>query len=220
MGQKVSPIGLRIGINKDWESKWFEKGSDFSSKLIVDIKIREYLEKRLKDASVSKIEIETKMKDNSKRTEVKIHSAKPGIVIGRSGAEIDVMKKELAKLTKEKLSISVIEVKNPNMDATIVAQSIAKQLEGRGNFRMIQKKAIRNAMRSGAKGIKTLVSGRLGGAEMARSEGYSEKNVPLHTLRADIDYGVATAHTIYGALGVKVWIYKGEILDKKLRGAN
>ena len=219
MGQKVSPVGLRIGINKDWESKWYEKGADFSTKLIRDIKIRDYLDKKLKDASVSKVEIETKMKDNSKRTEVKIHTSKPGIVIGSKGSEIDKLKKELSKIAGEKLSISVIEVKNPNMDAAIVAQSIAKQLEGRGNFRMIQKKAIRNAMRSGAKGMKTLVSGRLGGAEMARSEGYSEKNVPLHTLRADIDYSAATAHTVYGALGVKVWIYKGEILDKKVKGA-
>jgi len=219
MGQKVSPVGLRIGINKDWESNWYEKGSEFSKKLIRDIKIREYLEKKLKDASVSKIEIDTKMKDNSKRTEVKIFSSKPGIVIGRSGAEIENMKKELSKIIKENVGISVVEIKNPNIDASIVAQSIASALEGRGNFRILQKKAIRNAMKSGAKGMKTLISGRLNGAEIARSEGYSEGNIPLHTLRADIDYSTAEAHTIYGILGVKVWIYKGEILDNNVKGA-
>jgi len=211
MGQKVSPHGLRIGINKTWDAAWYADKKDFSKVLLTDIKIREYLNSKLKDASVSKIVI----KRNNKRCEVVISTAKPGIVIGRSGAGITELKDALSKKVGEEVLVSVVEVKNPNLNAALVAESIAKELENRGSFRRAQKKAIQNAMRSGAKGIKTLVSGRLNGADIARAEGYTEGNVPLHTLRADIDYAAKEASTIYGKLGVKVWIYKGEILNKK-----
>ena len=211
MGQKVSPTGLRIGVNKDWESKWMAPKKDFAKYLSNDIKIREYLEKNLKDAGVSKIVIER----NNKRCEVIIHTSKPGVVIGRGGEEIKVLKNKLSKLVDENINVSIMDVKNVDLNATLVAQSIAKQIESRAPFRAAQKKAIRAAMKAGAKGIKTLVSGRLNGVEMARSEGYSEGNVPLHTIRADIDYGFAEALTTYGKLGVKVWINKGEILPSK-----
>ena len=211
MGQKVSPTGLRIGVNKDWESKWMAPKKDFAKYLSNDIKIREYLEKNLKDAGVSKIVIER----NNKRCEVIIHTSKPGVVIGRGGEEIKVLKNKLSKLVDENINVSIMDVKNVDLNATLVAQSIAKQIEARAPFRAAQKKAIRAAMKAGAKGIKTLVSGRLNGVEMARSEGYSEGNVPLHTIRADIDYGFAEALTTYGKLGVKVWINKGEILPSK-----
>ena len=184
MGQKVSPTGLRIGINKDWESRWMAPKKDFAKYLNDDIKIRDYLEKNLKDAGVSKIEIER----NNKKCEVIIHTSKPGIIIGRGGEEIKVLKDKLSKLVKYNVSVSIMDVKNIDLNATLVAQSIAKQIEARAPFRAAQKKAIRAAMKAGAKGIKTLVSGRLNGVEMARSEGYSEGNVPLHTIRADIDY--------------------------------
>ena len=211
MGQKVNPTGLRIGVNKDWESKWMAPKCDVAKYIVNDIKIREYLEKKLKDAGISKIEIER----NSKRCEVIIHTSKPGIIIGRGGEGINKLKTEVSKLVDENVQISIMEVKNIDLDASLVAQSIAKQIEQRAPFRAAQKKAIRAAMKSGAKGIKTLVSGRLNGVEIARSEGYSEGNVPLHTIRADIDYGFAEALTTYGKLGVKVWIYKGEILPSK-----
>lgn len=211
MGQKVSPVGLRIGINKDWESKWYAPSKDFAKVLNTDIKIREYLEKALKGSSVSSIEIER----NKKRTNVIINTAKPGVVIGRGGEEIEKHKKALSKLTGEEIYISIVEVKNPDLNASLVAESIAMQIENRASFRVAQKKAIRNVMKAGAKGIKTQVSGRLNGAEIARSEGYSEGTVPLHTLRADIDYAHKEADTIYGKIGVKVWIYKGEILPSK-----
>lgn len=211
MGQKVSPTGLRIGINKDWESKWIAPKKDFAKFLNNDIKIREYLDKTLKDASVCKIEIER----NTKRCEVIIHTSKPGVIIGRGGEEINKLKKELAKLTSEDVQVSIIDVKNIDMNAQLVAMSIAKQIENRASFRMAQKKAMRAALKAGAKGVKTLVSGRLGGAEMARSEGYSEGTIPLHTLRADVDYGFAEANTTFGKIGVKVWVYKGEILPSK-----
>ena len=210
MGQKVSPVGLRIGINKDWESKWYAK-NDFSKYLNNDYKIREYLNKKFKNAGISKIVIER----NAKRCEVLIYAAKPGLIIGQSGVEIEKIKKEVSKLVKEEVQISVVEVKNPDMDAQIVADTIARNIEGRVSFRVAQKKAIRNTMKAGAKGIKTLVSGRLGGADIARGEGYSEGTTPLHTLRADIDYATAEADTTYGKIGVKVWIYKGEILNSK-----
>jgi len=217
MGQKVSPVGLRIGINKSWESKWYADKKDFSKNLSNDIKIREYVSKNLKDASVSKVEIER----NDKRTEVIIHTAKPGVIIGRGGEEIEKNKKALSKIVDENVQISIVDVKKPELDAQLVAQSIATQIENRASFRMAQKKAIRNAMKAGAKGIKTLASGRLGGAEIARSEGYSEGTTPLHTLRADIDYATAEADTTFGKIGIKVWIYKGEILqDKKAKGGN
>lgn len=211
MGQKVNPTGLRIGVNKDWESKWMAPKKDIAKYIVNDIKIREYLEKKLKDAGISKIEIER----NPKRCEVIIHTSKPGIIIGRGGEGVNKLKTEVAKLVNENVQISIMEVKSIDLNASLVAQSIAKQIEQRAPFRAAQKKAIRAAMKSGAKGIKTLVSGRLNGVEMARSEGYSEGNVPLHTIRADIDYGFAEALTTYGKLGVKVWIYKGEILPSK-----
>ena len=210
MGQKVNPTGLRIGVNKDWESKWMAPKCDVAKYIVNDIKIREYLEKKLKDAGISKIEIER----NSKRCEVIIHTSKPGIIIGRGGEGINKLKTEVSKLVDENVQISIMEVKNIDLDASLVAQSIAKQIEQRAPFRAAQKKAIRAAMKAGAKGIKTLVSGRLNGVEMARSEGYSEGNVPLHTIRADIDYGFAEANTSYGKIGVKVWIYKGEVLPE------
>lgn len=217
MGQKVSPTGLRIGINKDWEAKWYANSKDFSKLLSNDMKIRKFLDKKLKDASISKVEIER----NNKKTEVTIHTSKPGIIIGRGGEEIEKLKKELAKLVNENVQISIVDIKKPEIDASLVVQSIANQIENRASFRMAQKRAIKNAMKGGVKGIKTLVSGRLGGADMARSEGYTEGTIPLHTLRADIDYATAEADTTYGKIGVKVWIYKGEILqDKKAKGGN
>ena len=217
MGQKVSPVGLRIGINKDWEAKWYANNNDFSKCLENDMKIRKVLEKKLKDASVSKVEIER----NNKRTEITIHTSKPGIIIGRGGEEIEKLKKEMSNLVGENIQISIVDIKKPEVDANLVAQSIANQIENRASFRMAQKRAIRNAMKGGVKGIKTLVSGRLGGADMARSEGYTEGTSPLHTLRADIDYATSEADTTYGKIGIKVWIYRGEILqDKKAKGGN
>ena len=210
MGQKVSPVGLRIGINKTWESNWYA-GKDFAKFLNNDIKIRKHLTKRLKDAAVSSILIER----TSKKTDVIINTAKPGVVIGHGGEEIEKIKAELEKLVKENIQISIMEIKNPNLDAALVAEDIARQIENRVSFRVAQKRAIRNTMKAGAKGIKTAVSGRLGGADMARTEGYTEGNLPLHTLRADIDYAHKEADTTYGKIGVKVWIYKGEILASK-----
>lgn len=211
MGQKVSPTGFRVGVNKDWESKWIAKKTDVAKYINNDIKIRKYLEKNLKDAGISKIEIER----NKNRCEVIINTCRPGVIIGRGGEEINKLKQKLSKLVDEEVSVSIMEVKNPDLDAQLVADNIAKQIENRAPFRMAEKKAIRNAMKAGAKGIKTLVAGRLNGVEMARSEGYSEGNIPLQTIRADIDYGFAEALTTYGKLGVKVWIYKGEILPSK-----
>ena len=216
MGQKVSPIGMRIGINKTWESKWYAGNKDFAKYLNNDVKIRRYLEKKLKDASVSSILIER----TAKKTNVIINTAKPGVVIGHSGEEIEKIKNELAKLVNEEIEISIMEVKNPDMVAALVAENIAHQIENRVSFRVAQKKAIRNTMKAGAKGIKTSVSGRLGGADMARTEGYTEGMIPLHTLRADIDYAHKEANTTYGKIGVKVWIYKGEILPGKNKGGN
>ena len=216
MGQKVNPIGMRIGINKDWSSKWFANKKNFSKYLRTDIEIRKYLSKRLKDAAVSSININR----NEKKTEVIINTAKPGVVIGHGGEEIEKIKKELNKLTKENITVSIFEVKNPDLDAQLVALNIAKQIENRGSYKMAQKRAIRNTMKAGAKGIKTSVSGRLGGADMARTEGYTEGMIPLHTLRADIDYAHKEADTTYGKIGVKVWIYKGEILPSKNKGGN
>nr|MBP3258448.1 30S ribosomal protein S3 [Bacilli bacterium] len=216
MGQKVSPIGMRIGINKTWESKWYAGNKDFAKYLNNDVKIRRFLEKKLKDASVSSILIER----TAKKTNVIINTAKPGVVIGHSGEEIEKIKKELSKLVDENVEISIMEVKNPDMVAALVAENIAHQIENRVSFRVAQKKAIRNTMKAGAKGIKTSVSGRLGGADMARTEGYTEGMIPLHTLRADIDYAHKEADTTYGKIGVKVWIYKGEILPSKNKGGN
>ncbi len=217
MGQKVSPIGLRIGINKTWDSIWYAGNKDFAKFLDNDVKIRKFLSKKLKDAAVSSILIER----TTDKTEVTINTAKPGVVIGHGGDEIEKLKKELEKLVKENIQISIKEIKNPDVDANIVAENIAHQIENRVSFRIAQKRAIRNTMKAGAKGIKTAVSGRLGGADMARTEGYTEGNIPLHTLRADIDYAHKEANTTYGKIGVKVWIYKGEILpEKKNKGGN
>ena len=211
MGQKVNPVGLRIGINKDWESKWYAPTKDFAKYLNADLKIRKYLDKELKGCSVASIIIER----NNKRTNVTISTSKPGVVIGKGGADIERHKKALQKLTGEEIYLSIVEVKNPDLNAALVAESIALQIQNRASFRAAQKRAIRNAMKAGAVGIKVAVSGRLGGAEMARTEGYSEGTVPLHTIRADIDYATSTAPTTYGKIGVKVWIYKGEILPSK-----
>ena len=217
MGQKVNPNGLRLGINKDWDSKWYADKKDFKKFLNNDVKIREYFEKDSKSNGINKIQIER----TKNRTEVIVHTSKPGVIIGRGGEQIEVMKKELSKLVNEDIQISIVDIKKPDLSAQIVADSIAMQIENRASFRMAQKRAIRNAMKAGAKGIKTLVSGRLGGADMARGEGYTEGTIPLHTLRADVDYATSEADTTFGKIGVKVWIYKGEILPaKKTKGGN
>ena len=216
MGQKVSPVGLRLGINKTWESNWYADKKDFAKFLDNDVKIRKFLFGKLKDAAVSSILIER----NATKTEIIINTAKPGVVIGHGGDDIEKLKKELSKLVDENIELSIMEIKNPDIDAALVAENIAHQIEGRVSFRVAQKKAIRNAMKAGAKGIKTAVSGRLGGADMARTEGYTEGNIPLHTLRADVDYAHKEADTTYGKIGVKVWIYKGEILASKNEGGN
>ena len=216
MGQKVSPIGLRIGINKTWESKWYADNKDFAKYLNNDVKIRKFLSKKLKDAAVASILIER----TTKKTDVIINTAKPGVVIGHAGDEVEKLQKQLSKLVNEDIIVSIKEIKNPDVVAALVAENIAHQIENRVSFRIAQKRAIRNAMKAGAKGIKTAVSGRLAGADMARTEGYTEGNIPLHTLRADIDYAHKEADTTYGKIGVKVWIYKGEILSSKNEGGN
>ena len=219
MGQKVNPNGLRLGINKDWEAKWYSNKKDFANTLDKDIKIRKYLEKELKNAGIAKVEIER----NAKKCEVVIHTSKPGVMIGHGGEEIEKLKKQLSKIADENVQISIVDIKKADLNAQLVAESIANQITNRASFRMAQKRAIRNAMKAGAKGIKTSVSGRLGGADMARSEGYTEGTIPLHTLRADVDYATAEADTTFGKIGVKVWIYKGEILNKKnskVKGGN
>ena len=214
MGQKVSPIGQRIGINKDWESKWYAPKKDFAKTLKEDMEIRKYLDKTLVDKGIAKIEIER----SKKKTEVTIHSAKPGVLIGKGGEEIEKLKKVLSELVGHPVQVSIIDVKKADINAKLVADSIAKQISNRASFRMAQKRAIKNAMKAGAKGIKTSVSGRLGGADMARTEGYKEGTIPLHTFRADIDYAISEADTTFGKIGVKVWIYKGEILPSKNGG--
>jgi len=217
LGQKVNPVGLRVGIIRDWESKWYAGDKDFGTLLLEDVKIREFLKNKLKDSAVSRIEIERA----ANRVNVTIHTAKPGMVIGKGGSEVENLRVQIAKLTDgKKVHINISEIKSPDLDAILVAESIAQQLERRISFRRAMKQAIQRSIRSGAKGIKTMVSGRLGGAEIARSEGYSEGTVPLHTLRADIDYGTAEAHTTYGRLGVKVWIYRGEVLPQAKKRVN
>ncbi|GGE20909.1 30S ribosomal protein S3 [Marinithermofilum abyssi] len=213
MGQKVNPVGLRVGVIRDWESKWFG-GKDYADMLHEDIEIREYLAKRLKDAAVSTVEIERA----ANRVNLTIHTAKPGMVIGKGGSEVEALRKELTKLTGKKVHINISEIKNPELDARLVAENIAQQLERRISFRRAMKQTIQRTLRAGAKGVRTQVSGRLGGADIARTEGYNEGTVPLHTLRADIDYGTAEAHTTYGRIGVKVWIYRGEVLPTKKKG--
>ena len=210
MGQKVNPHGLRVGVIKDWDSKWYAD-AEFSDYLVEDYNIRKFLKKKLYSAGVSKIEIERA----SDRVKVMIYTAKPGVVIGKGGAEIEVTKKELAKLTDKKVMVDIKEIKRPDRDAQLVAENIAQQLENRVSFRRAMKSCMGRTMKSGAMGIKTCCSGRLGGADIARAEFYSEGTIPLQTLRADIDYGFAEANTTYGKVGVKVWIYKGEILPTK-----
>ena len=210
MGQKVNPHGLRVGVIKDWDSKWYAD-AEFSDYLVEDYNIRKFLKKKLYSAGASKIEIERA----SDRVKVIIYTAKPGVVIGKGGAEIEVTKKELAKLTDKKVMVDIKEIKRPDRDAQLVAENIAQQLENRVSFRRAMKSCMGRTMKSGAMGIKTCCSGRLGGADIARAEFYSEGTIPLQTLRADIDYGFAEANTTYGKVGVKVWIYKGEILPTK-----
>ena len=210
MGQKVNPHGLRVGIIKDWDSKWYAD-AEFSDFLVEDYNIRKYLKKKLYSAGVSKIEIERA----SDRVKVIIFTAKPGVVIGKGGTEIEVTKKELQKLTDKKILVDIKEIKRPDKDAQLVAENIALQLENRVSFRRAMKSTMGRTMKSGALGIKTAVAGRLGGADMARTEFYSDGTIPLQTLRADIDYGFAEANTTFGKVGVKVWIYKGEILPTK-----
>ena len=215
MGQKVSPVGLRVGIIRDWDSQWYADKTDVAGLLLEDLKIRKYLETTFAKAAVSRITIERVKGINKDRIKVSVHTAKPGVVIGRDGETKNKTVEKLAYMTKKEVVLNIIEIKRPELDATLVAQSIAEQLENRASFRRVQKVAIQRALKAGAKGAKTLISGRLGGAEMARSEGYSEGQVPLATLRADVDYATAEAATTYGKLGVKVWIYKGEVLPTK-----
>ena len=210
MGQKVNPHGLRVGVIKDWDSKWYAEG-DFADNLVEDYNIRTYLKKKLYSAGVSKIEIERA----SDRVKVIIYTAKPGVVIGKGGAEIEKVKGELAQFTDKKLIVDIKEIKRPDKDAQLVAENIAQQLENRISFRRAMKSCMQRTMRNGALGIKTSCSGRLGGADMARTEFYSDGTIPLQTLRADIEYGFAEANTTYGKVGVKVWIYKGEVLPTK-----
>ena len=211
MGQKVSPVGLRIGVNKDWESKWYSE-KDFATYLHEDIKIRKLLNTELKDAVISKVEIQ-KTKDS---VTVNVVAARPGVIIGQDGKNVETLTKKITKIVNGRnVKLNVVEVENPDLDAKVISRWIAEQLENRASFRTAQKKAMQRVMKAGAKGVKTLVSGRLGGADIARSEGYSEGVVPLHTIRADIDYAVSEAHTTYGRLGVKVWICRGEILPTK-----
>src|SRR6186997_2240431 len=209
MGQKVNPIGLRLGINRTWDSRWFARKGEYARLMHEDIKVREALMKQLKQAAVSKIVIERP----HKKCRVTIHSARPGVVIGKKGADIEKLRKLVGKMTDADVTINIVEVRKPEVDATLVAESIAQQLERRVAFRRAMKRAVQSAMRLGAEGIRINCSGRLGGAEIARLEWYREGRVPLHTLRADIDYGVATAFTTYGVIGVKVWIFKGEIME-------
>ncbi|MDD2363410.1 MAG: 30S ribosomal protein S3 [Eubacteriales bacterium] len=212
MGQKVNPHGLRVGVIKDWDSRWYADKKNFARFLVEDKKIRDFVFSETSRAGVSRIEIE---REGDDKTVVTITTGKPGIIIGRQGAEIEKLKKKLSKRFQSGFYINVKEVRNVDVEAQLVAEGIARQLEARTSFRRAMKQAIGRAMKNGAKGIKTMVSGRLGGAEIARSEQYHEGTIPLHTLRADIDYGFAEAHTAYGLIGVKVWIYKGEVLPVK-----
>lgn len=210
MGQKVNPIGMRVGIIREWDAKWYAE-KEYAEFLHEDLRIRKFIATKLADAAVSTVEIERA----ANRVNISIHTAKPGMVIGKGGSEVENLRKELNKLTGKRVHINIVEIKKPDLDAKLVGEGIARQLENRVAFRRAQKQAIQRTMRSGAKGIKTQVSGRLNGADIARSEGYSEGTVPLHTLRADIDYAWEEADTTYGKLGVKVWIYRGEILPTK-----
>jgi small subunit ribosomal protein S3 len=214
VGQKVNPHGLRVGVIKGWDSKWYA-GKDYEKFLLEDIKIREFIKEKLFLSGISKVEIERA----SNKARISIHTAKPGMVIGRQGSNIELLKSDLKKMTESAIEINIVEVKNPDMDATLVAENIAAQLERRIAFRRAMKQCVGRTMRMGAKGIKITCGGRLGGAEIARSESYREGSIPLHTLRADIDYGTAEAHTTYGRIGIKVWIYKGEVLPESKEAA-
>ncbi len=207
MGQKVNATGLRLGINKTWDSRWFADGR-YADTLHEDFKIRKFIKKELASAGVSKVVIERP----SKKAIVTIHTARPGVVIGKKGADIDRIRKDLGKITKDEVLLNIVEVRKPELDSTLIAEGIAQQLERRVSFRRAMKRAVQSALRLGAEGIRINVSGRLGGAEIARMEWYREGRVPLHTLRADVDYGIATALTTYGIIGVKVWVFKGEIM--------
>jgi small subunit ribosomal protein S3 len=209
MGQKVNPIGFRLGINRTWDSRWFADGAEYSKLLHEDFRIREYLRETLKQAGISRIIIERP----HKKCRVTIYSARPGVVIGKKGADIEKLRREVAGMTNSEVHLNIVEVRKPEIDANLVADNIAQQLERRIAFRRAMKRAVQSAMRMGAEGIRITCSGRLGGAEIARTEWYREGRVPLHTLRADVDYGTATAHTAYGTNGIKVWIFKGEILE-------
>ncbi|MBU2636098.1 MAG: 30S ribosomal protein S3 [Bacteroidetes bacterium] len=212
MGQKANPIGLRLGINRNWDSNWYEK-KDNGSKLLEDMTIRNYIHNRLKKAGISKIMIERTLK----HARITIHTSRPGIVIGRSGKEISQLEVELKKITNKDVKLLISEVKRPELDAYLIGETIASQIEGRISFRRAMKSAITSAMRMGAEGVRVMCAGRLGGAEIARTEQYKEGRIPLHTLRADIDYATVTARTIYGAIGIKVWVCKGEILGNLLQ---
>jgi len=223
MGQKVNPVGLRLGINRTWDSRWYAGDKEYGTLLHEDLKLRSFLEKRLAQAGVSRIVIERP----AKKARVTIHSARPGVVIGKKGADIEKLRSELAKMTKGEVHLNIVEIRKPEIDARLVAENIAQQLERRVAFRRAMKRAVQSAMRLGAQGIRINCSGRLGGAEIARVEWYREGRVPLHTLRADVDFGRATAMTAYGTCGVKVWVFKGEILahdpmaqDKRMQEQN
>jgi len=211
MGQKVNAIGFRIGVNKNWDSRWYANDSDYAAKLHEDLQITKYLKKTLDAAGVSKIVIERP----TKKAHITIHTARPGVVIGKKGADIDKIKKDIGKFTKDEVHVNIVPVPKPELDATLIAESVAQQLEKRVAFRRAMKRAVQSCLRLGALGIRINVSGRLGGAEIARMEWYREGRVPLHTLRADVDFGVAEAKTTYGVIGVKVWVFKGEILKKE-----
>ena len=209
MGQKVNPIGLRLGINRTAESRWYADSADYGRLLHEDLKIRKAIKAKLNQAGISRIVIERP----HKKCLITVHTARPGLVIGKKGADIETLRQSLAKMTDDEVRLNLVEIRKPELDATLVAEDIARQLERRGSFRRAMKRSIQNTMRLGALGVKIMVSGRLGGAEIARTEQYAEGSVPLHTLRADIDYGTAEALTTYGIIGIKVWIYKGEIME-------
>jgi small subunit ribosomal protein S3 len=209
MGQKVNPIGLRLGINRTWDSRWYASPKDYAGLLHEDIKIRDFLNKKLSQAGISKIVIERP----AKKARITIHSARPGIIIGKKGADIDKLRQEISKITASEVHLNIVEIRKPEIDAKLIAENIAQQLERRVAFRRAMKRSVQSAMRLGAQGIRINCGGRLGGAEIARTEWYREGRVPLHTMRADIDYGVAEAMTAYGICGIKVWVFKGEIME-------
>ncbi len=209
MGQKINPIGMRVGINRTWDSRWYA-GRDYAKKLIEDLKLREYIEERLKPAGISKVIIERA----AKNTRVTVHTARPGVIIGKKGADIEKLRSDLSRRAGSDGSLNIVEVRKPELDAQLVAEGVAQQLERRVSFRRAMKRAVQSALRLGAGGIRVNVSGRLGGADIARTEWYREGRVPLHTLRADLDYGTAEALTTFGIIGVKVWIYKGDVLEQ------